>query len=579
MKALAKEDLIIGEEIGKGRFKSVVRGMLRCTEEGESHDVVVLQYVKSGEKRELQVLTMLATNPSSSFFVPEIYGAIDEGRKVLVVQERALWGSVKAAIGETEMAGSLTPLHKLYASAQLSRAMVFLESNRIVHADLSCRNVLLCNFSEWDAAQTNVKVTDFGLAIVLKEGTDSETRKQPQATRWSAPETVAHSKFSHRSDVWAMGSTLWELFANGEVPWARWQKRNNVGARLRALLDAAARGTVEDIAEDFPAPEGCSPGAHAVILSCLRVDELARPGFAQIVEDFEHIITDSKDIPESFLEEVDRQEGDAADGEAEGPCDTSALHSEAEPSSDTSEETHKAGRREGTATPSTSATPTVPWWHAEPLESPPDLFTGPNAAAFAEALRDFLHSERVKDILGEKAGLEALKEFLCSPHALELLTSEAKEEPFVDFMRQRTPKLEKRDPCPALEVRTTRARRLSAPSPIMVPVAGMPVSDVLVPLSPTGLQAEHMQYSGLWTVLSLVNSVLLRRREFVDEVDAWAAFHDCGSSPCMLRDPRGGDIASHSWVVVGTQPASGISTQAAMSWFGNLTQPLHAAVH
>uniref|UniRef100_A0A7S4PYU1 Protein kinase domain-containing protein n=1 Tax=Alexandrium monilatum TaxID=311494 RepID=A0A7S4PYU1_9DINO len=473
MAPLKKEDLTIGEEIGKGRFKSVVRGTLRRGE-GGPQDVVVLNYVKSGERRELEVLSMIARHPLSSSFVPEIYGAINEGRSMLVVQERALGGSLKAAVGDARVSAILTPRHRLFASAGLARAMVFLESCHIVHADLSCRNVLLCSFNAHEAAGTVVKVTDFGLAVVLKEGADSEVRKQPQATRWCAPETVAHSKFSHRSDVWAMGMTLWELFSNGEFPWARWQKRNNVGARLRALLDMVAKGAVEDLAEDFPAPSGCSPTTHAAILSCLRVDELTRPGFAQLAEEYEEIAMDPKEFPElSCEEESDLPQGADADVEAEAPCDTSVTPSEVEPCSDACDEAHEAQkvvRPDGTGTPSTSATPTVPWWQTRHLDTPSDLFTGPKADAFAEALRDFLHSERVKDVLGDKAGLEALKEFLCSPHALELLSSEAKEEPFVDYLRHRAPKVEQREPVLPCEARfISRARRCSAPPQCTMP--------------------------------------------------------------------------------------------------------------
>lgn len=574
MASLAPSDLVVGEEIGKGRFKRVVRGTLRCGSSNESRDVVVLQYVKNGEKRELQILAMLAKSPSSNPFVPEIFGTIDEGRTMLVVQERALLGSMKAALTDAEFVPGMTALHKLHASAQLSRAMSFLELNRIVHADLSCRNVLLCNFSKGDPAETIVKVTDFGLAVVLKEGDDIECRKQPQATRWCAPETVAHSKFSHRSDVWSLGTTLWELFSDGEVPWVRWQKRSNVGARLRALVDAAAKGVFEDIAEDFPASPSCSSAAHRAILSCLRVDERARPGFAQLVEDFEHIVGECEN------DAAGQRDGgsDAADGDAAASCGTTGVPSEATTPREgqlalTNGKSRKAGRPDCSATPSTSATPTVPWWQTEHLEAPAELLTGPKAAAFAEALREFLHSPRVLELLGDKAGLEALKEFLCSPHALELLATEtdtAREDHLVGFVRERTPQLECREDTLAPEVSCAeRARGRRRSSIYSRPaVASAPLYDSLVPLSPAGVPADyacpHARHCGVWTLLSLVSPALLRRQDFLGEADAWAAFRAC-SGPCMLRDPRGVDAASRSWVVLGSQLAPGIATRDAIA--------------
>ena len=257
----------------------------------------------------LEVLGLLARNARSRPFVPEIFGAIDGRKEVLVLQERAIWGSVKAALsGE---APAMSVAHKLRAACQVGRAMAFLESVRIVHADLSCRNCLLFRLDEERPESTLVKVTDFGLALGIREGMQGETRKQPQATRWCAPETVAHNWYSFSSDVWALGATLWELFAGGLMPWRRWQKRANVAARLRTLAevadaDAAAGGGTpaaaeEDgkIAEDFAVfheeeEDGALVSAiYEAVLSCLRVAELARPKAGQLIDTLERLADDS----------------------------------------------------------------------------------------------------------------------------------------------------------------------------------------------------------------------------------------------------------------------------------------------
>merc|ERR1719491_1490789 len=119
--------------------------------------------------------------------VPQVFDLCSD----YVVQEYALWGSLKAALQNKDVAQRLTLAHKRSICAQLSRAGTFLESGSIVHADLSCRNLLLC-WLEDDARYTIVKVTDFGLAVVLPPHADSMVNKQPQATRWCAPETVAY---------------------------------------------------------------------------------------------------------------------------------------------------------------------------------------------------------------------------------------------------------------------------------------------------------------------------------------------------------------------------------------------------
>eukprot|EP00971_Amphidinium_carterae_P289454 5747024-Amphidinium_carterae.1 len=143
---------------------------------------------------------------------------------------------------------------------------------------------------EENPATIQVKVTDFGLAVIVDPETGFIIHRQPQATRWCSPEMIAHHKLSHLADVWGAGATIWEMFANGEMsraeqmqtdasesmrskglvigtqsgmpslldiaavglgvctpcvrPWVKRKKREDVGARLRAL------------AENHGAPEG-----------------------------------------------------------------------------------------------------------------------------------------------------------------------------------------------------------------------------------------------------------------------------------------------------------------------------------
>lgn len=120
-----------------------------------------------------------------------------------------------------------------------------------------------------------------------------EHRKQPQATRWCAPETIAEHALSHRSDVWSLGATLWELFSGGANPWVRRERRADVSQRLRDLAESggAAEGT-DDVSEDFERPDGCPEAAHVAILSCFQADELARPDFWQLAVHLDRVLAD-----------------------------------------------------------------------------------------------------------------------------------------------------------------------------------------------------------------------------------------------------------------------------------------------
>lgn len=57
-----------------------------------------------------------------------------------------------------------------------------------------------------------VKITDFGLAKLLDYNEceyKAEGGKMP--IKWLAPECILDRRFTHKSDVWAFGITIWEI--------------------------------------------------------------------------------------------------------------------------------------------------------------------------------------------------------------------------------------------------------------------------------------------------------------------------------------------------------------------------------
>jgi serine/threonine protein kinase len=70
-----------------------------------------------------------------------------------------------------------------------------------------------------------VQVTDFGLAKVDPNAAPGATQRNPTATvvavRWAAPEVLCEQPlWSEKSDVWAFGVTVWEVFSNGAEPYS-----------------------------------------------------------------------------------------------------------------------------------------------------------------------------------------------------------------------------------------------------------------------------------------------------------------------------------------------------------------------
>ena len=90
-------------------------------------------------------------------------------------------------------------------STQVANGMKYLTSKNFIHRDLATRNCLI-------GMNLQVKIADFGMSRNLYQSHYYVLKGHAiLPVRWMAKECF-YGKFSTKTDVWAFGVTMWEIF-------------------------------------------------------------------------------------------------------------------------------------------------------------------------------------------------------------------------------------------------------------------------------------------------------------------------------------------------------------------------------
>jgi eukaryotic-like serine/threonine-protein kinase len=94
------------------------------------------------------------------------------------------------------------------------KALAHAHQQGVVHLDIKPSNIMLSNKEE-------IKVLDFGISQDTKEGQSEKLLGTPS---YMSPEQISSEKIDHRSDIYAVGITLFELIT-GRTPFVNSENR------------------------------------------------------------------------------------------------------------------------------------------------------------------------------------------------------------------------------------------------------------------------------------------------------------------------------------------------------------------
>ncbi|KAM6202067.1 tyrosine-protein kinase Fes/Fps isoform 3-T3 [Rhynchocyon petersi] len=263
--ALNHEDLVLGEQIGRGNFGEVFSGRLRA-----DNTLVAVKSCRETLHPDLKAKFLQEARILKQYSHPNIVrliGVCTQKQPIYIVMELVQGGDFLTFLRTEGARLRVKTLLQMVGDA--AAGMEYLESKCCIHRDLAARNCLV--------TEKNVlKISDFGMSREEADGVYAASGGLRQVpVKWTAPEALNYGRYSSESDVWSFGILLWETFSLGASPYP-----NLSNQQTREFVENGGR---------LPCPELCPDAVFRLMEQCWAYEPGQRPNFSVIYQELQSI--------------------------------------------------------------------------------------------------------------------------------------------------------------------------------------------------------------------------------------------------------------------------------------------------
>uniref|UniRef100_A0A671RRW3 Receptor protein-tyrosine kinase n=1 Tax=Sinocyclocheilus anshuiensis TaxID=1608454 RepID=A0A671RRW3_9TELE len=257
--------------LGSGVFGTVHKGV--WIPEGDTVKIpVAIKTIQDRTGRQtFQEITdhMLGMGSLDHPYIVRLLG-ICPGPSLQLVTQLSPQGSLLEHIRQRRE--SLNPQRLLNWCVQIAKGMYYLEEQRMVHRNLAARNILL-------KSDFMVQIADYGIADLLYPDDKKYFFNEINTPiKWMALESILFRRYTHQSDVWSYGVTVWEMMSYGAEPYS--------AMRPQEVPDLLEKG------ERLSQPQICTIDVYMVMVKCWMIDENVRPTFKELANEFTRMARD-----------------------------------------------------------------------------------------------------------------------------------------------------------------------------------------------------------------------------------------------------------------------------------------------